>query len=148
MDSYWWLAGHNVKLDVFRALESLTSLLSGKQDTLVSGTNIKTINGSSVLGSGNLAVSGSGGGGITSATVSISTPAIESSVTVTDAAITATDRINVTWGNCSQSDENHPGMGEVGFNAIAGTGNFSLEIYSTDQSMLYGSYKINYSVAA
>lgn len=29
----------------------------GKQDTLVSGTNIKTINGSSVLGSGNLTVS-------------------------------------------------------------------------------------------
>ena len=31
--------------------------LSGKQNTLVSGTNIKTINGSSVLGSGNLSVS-------------------------------------------------------------------------------------------
>jgi hypothetical protein len=29
-------------------------LLSGKQDTLVSGTNIKTINGESVLGSGDL----------------------------------------------------------------------------------------------
>jgi len=34
----------------------ITSLLSGKQNTLVSGTNIKTINGSSVLGSGDLAV--------------------------------------------------------------------------------------------
>ena len=32
----------------------------GKQDTLVSGTNIKTINGASVLGSGDLTVSGSG----------------------------------------------------------------------------------------
>lgn len=36
----------------------ITSLLSGKQDTLVSGTNIKTINGASVLGSGDLTVSG------------------------------------------------------------------------------------------
>ena len=38
-----------------------------KQDTLVSATNIKTINGSSVLGSGNLVVTGSGAswGGIT-----------------------------------------------------------------------------------
>lgn len=35
-----------------------------KQATLVSGTNIKTINGSSVLGSGDLAISGGGGGGI------------------------------------------------------------------------------------
>lgn len=35
--------------------------LGTKQDTLVSGTNIKTINGSSILGSGNLVVSGGGG---------------------------------------------------------------------------------------
>ena len=34
------------------------STFNNKQDTLVSGTNIKTINGSSVLGSGNLAVGG------------------------------------------------------------------------------------------
>lgn len=33
--------------------------LAAKQDTLVSGTNIKTINGSTVLGSGDLTVSGS-----------------------------------------------------------------------------------------
>lgn len=33
--------------------------ISGKQDTLVSGTNIKTINGSSVLGSGDLTISAS-----------------------------------------------------------------------------------------
>jgi hypothetical protein len=34
---------------------------NGKQNTLVSGTNIKTINGSSVLGSGDLVVGGGGG---------------------------------------------------------------------------------------
>lgn len=38
----------------------LQSELDDKQDTLVSATNIKTINGSSVLGSGDLAVGGSG----------------------------------------------------------------------------------------
>ncbi len=37
----------------------LQTALDGKQETLVSATNIKTINGSSVLGSGNLVVSGS-----------------------------------------------------------------------------------------
>ena len=36
----------------------LQTALDGKQDDLVSGTNIKTINGSSVLGSGDLVVSG------------------------------------------------------------------------------------------
>lgn len=32
--------------------------ISGKQDKLVSGTNIKTINGTSILGSGNIVISG------------------------------------------------------------------------------------------
>ena len=36
-----------------------------KQDTLVSGTNIKTVNGSSLLGSGNLEITSWGGGGAT-----------------------------------------------------------------------------------
>ena len=35
--------------------------ISNKQDTLVSGTNIKTINGESILGSGNIAISGGSG---------------------------------------------------------------------------------------
>ena len=45
----------------------LDTALSGKQATLVSGTNIKTINGVSVLGSGDIIVSG-GIGGSTGAT--------------------------------------------------------------------------------
>ncbi|MBK9497427.1 MAG: hypothetical protein IPO08_23475 [Xanthomonadales bacterium] len=45
------------------AFGKLQAQVSGKQDTLVSGTNIKTLNGQSLLGSGNLAVSGGGGGG-------------------------------------------------------------------------------------
>jgi hypothetical protein len=51
------------------AVETVSTFISdgGGQVALVSGTNIKTINGSSVLGSGNLVVSGSGTawGGIT-----------------------------------------------------------------------------------
>lgn len=39
--------------------------LSGKQDTLVSGTNIKTINNQSILGEGNIEIQGGGGGSIT-----------------------------------------------------------------------------------
>jgi hypothetical protein len=33
-----------------------------KQDALVSGVNIKTVNGTSLLGSGDLVISGGGGG--------------------------------------------------------------------------------------
>lgn len=39
--------------------------LEDKQDTLVSGTNIKTINGTSILGSGNISIEGGSGSGTT-----------------------------------------------------------------------------------
>lgn len=42
----------------------IKAALSGKQDALVSGTNIKTINNQSLLGSGNITISGGGGGGL------------------------------------------------------------------------------------
>lgn len=44
--------------------DAVFDALAGKQDSLVSGTNIKTVNGSSILGSGDLSVSGSGGSSI------------------------------------------------------------------------------------
>lgn len=42
----------------------VTNAINGKQATLVSGTTIKTINGESVLGSGNITISGGGGDSI------------------------------------------------------------------------------------
>lgn len=47
--------------------------LSVKQNTLVSGTNIKTINGQSLLGSGNITISGGGGSSLTYADFSDNT---------------------------------------------------------------------------
>jgi hypothetical protein len=52
--------------DITGTLSNQTDLqnaLDAKQETLVSATNIKTINGTSVLGSGDLPISGGGGGG-------------------------------------------------------------------------------------
>lgn len=40
----------------------ITNALDDKQDSLISGTNIKTINGNSILGYGNLIISGGSGG--------------------------------------------------------------------------------------
>lgn len=39
-------------------IDTLETAVATKQDTLVSGTNIKTINNNSILGSGNLSISG------------------------------------------------------------------------------------------
>ena len=49
---------------VSRVSEVITAIgvaIKGKQDNLVSGTNIKTINSQSLLGSGNIVISGGGG---------------------------------------------------------------------------------------
>jgi len=43
------------------AITGLETALNGKQDTLVSSTNIKTINGNTLLGPGDLVISGGGG---------------------------------------------------------------------------------------
>lgn len=53
-------AAWNAKADV-SAVTAISDSLSGKQDTLVSGTNIKTINNTSLLGSGNIDIQGGGG---------------------------------------------------------------------------------------
>lgn len=42
-------------------IEEILDSVEGKQDKLVSGTNIKTINGTSLLGSGDIVISGGGG---------------------------------------------------------------------------------------
>ena len=59
--------------------------MANKQNLLVSGTNIKTINGQSLLGNGNIAISSSGGSsGGSSSNISI---------TVNDANYTATNNV-------------------------------------------------------
>lgn len=42
-------------------ITGLSSAIAAKQDTLVSGTNIKTVNGQSLLGAGDLTIAGGGG---------------------------------------------------------------------------------------
>lgn len=54
-------AGH-LNLSDYYTQSQVNSLLSSKQATLVSGTNIKTINGVSILGSGNITIETEGGG--------------------------------------------------------------------------------------
>ena len=53
----------NDHLVISSSLNDLNTRLNTKQDTLVSGTNIKTINNQSILGSGNITLTGGSGGG-------------------------------------------------------------------------------------
>ena len=54
----------------YSGLNAISTTIGNKQDKLVSGTSIKTINGESLLGSGNIAISGGGGETLTEADIS------------------------------------------------------------------------------
>jgi hypothetical protein len=67
----------------------VTTAISGKQDTLVSGTNIKTINNQSLLGSGNIDIQG--GGSYTAGTgidITNDVISVDSSIVTTNTAQT------------------------------------------------------------
>lgn len=51
-------AADSLLVAVGKLQKQINDLFSGKQDTLVSGTNIKTVNGSTLLGAGDLVVAG------------------------------------------------------------------------------------------
>ena len=59
-------ADYSTDDDSYPTCKAVKQVLTGKQDTLVSGTNIKTINNESVLGQGNINVSGGGADIVTS----------------------------------------------------------------------------------
>jgi hypothetical protein len=50
--------GDSLRNGFIKTNDNFTELYSGKQNTLISGTNIKTINGNSLLGSGDLTITG------------------------------------------------------------------------------------------
>ena len=78
---------------------------NNKQDLLVSGTNIKTINGSSVLGSGNLVVSG--GGGSAANTVAVA-PTSDNFITLgTPTAVEYVPSSNITFSGSLILDANN-----------------------------------------
>lgn len=69
-----------------KQISDAVTAIGGKQDTLVSGTNLKTVNGNSLLGGGDLAVSG-GGADNSTETVAISSGALNLSATTKEVIV-------------------------------------------------------------
>jgi hypothetical protein len=78
----------------FGYLDGVTSAIQtqidGKQATLVSGTNIKTINGATVLGAGDLTITGNPPSGVSGA------------IQFTDGSAFASDAANLFWNNTTK----------------------------------------------
>jgi hypothetical protein len=83
---------------------SVTTALATKQDSLVSGTNIKTINSTSLLGSGNITIAANPSG-------------VSGAIQFSNGSAFASDAANLFW------DDTNNRLG-VGTNAPSATGHF------------------------
>lgn len=82
---------------------TVTTTLSGKQETLVSGTNIKTVNGTSILGSGDIVVAAGASQIVTTAktiTEDFTVASTENAMSIGD--ITIADGVTVTVSSGSR----------------------------------------------
>lgn len=113
---------------------ALTNL--GAQATLVSGTNIKTINGSSILGSGDLSISGGGGASATKVTVYTS-----GSGTFTKDANTLFAQIYVTGGGGGGGGCDSDGTSASGSGG-GGGGGTAIKLFSSAQLGSTASYAV------
>lgn len=120
-----------------------SGLAASKQDTLVSGTNIKTINGSTILGSGNLSL-------ITQTEVDFGiTPLYEQTFSIANAAAGIGSKIiaSVAYDAPTGKDLDEIEMDDFVVkcgNATAGF--FDMLIKSVDGSFLADKFKINYLI--
>lgn len=98
-------------------IAALQTALSGKQETLVSGTNIKTINNTSILGSGNITVgsdmSHTGNTTATSGTVNVTFAAYQRCSTF----ITANGDVNLSIA-CNNTSDNYIWIYNAGSSSI------------------------------
>ena len=98
---------------------AITAATSTKQDTLVSGTNIKTINNESILGEGNITIQGGSGGGkaVSAGTnISITTGETADTINCTLPISANGSSIIIKYGSNSASSNNN-------FSQVFGSGN-------------------------
>lgn len=74
-------------IPTYEEFEELQGVVGEKQNTLVSGTNIKTVNGESILGEGDITVEG-GSGGVGAKTVTITYTASDVGINTTTRTVT------------------------------------------------------------
>lgn len=134
------------------------SIFNGKQDLLVSGTNIKTINGSTILGSGDLAVTASNGVNTIRVSGANVTTTSTSASTITGLTITPTaNKSYEFWGFLIFSNTTAGGTkfglsstsNSIQLNIIAAsTANTFASAYTTSQALTGQSFGNNTTYSA
>lgn len=126
---------------------AITAATSTKQDTLVSGTNIKTINSQSILGEGNITIQGGSGGKAVSAgtNISITTGETADTINCTLPISTTSSKVNLTLFSNSQEIQN-PYSVNFGYSNSFGVNPTWIYNYGTSNSTpMYGNkYYVNF----
>lgn len=78
---------------ITNAISDISKLKTGKQDNLVSGTNIKSINGTSLLGSGDIIIESGGG----ASGVQLSSPSTATNGTITQGQLTTLQESDLNY---------------------------------------------------
>lgn len=119
--------------DVNKPVSTATqTALNLKQTALVSGTNIKTINGASVLGSGNITISGGDVAGETFAAASKAAPVDADALPLVDSAASNTLK-KLTWASLKTTLASvFSRLGST--NTFTGINTFSGSVYAADIS--------------
>jgi len=119
-----------------------SGLAASKQDTLVSATNIKTINGNSLLGSGNIVIANPV---ITSVDVNFGTFGYSAFIDIIDATVTISTKLMVSLVGAASGRD----FDELEFSPIipsyvmnAGVG---FKIYAVAPNGADGTFTINYT---
>ena len=123
---------------------AIAAAVSGKQDTLVSGTNIKTINNESILGSGNIDIQG--GGVNVVQTTGTSTTDVMSQDAVTTAINEKADKSTAGGGLRTSSTNNYDILQLHNQNSQDITGYYNIVSFSkiNDEHIIHqGSYNPN-----
>lgn len=108
---------------------AITAATSTKQDTLVSGTNIKTINGETLLGEGNITIQGGGSGG----------KAVKGGTNISVTTGETADTINCTLPITAGTNSNGKGI-IIGDSECSASGTYSISI--GHNSDVNGSYSL------
>ncbi len=130
-----------------QAISTVTGLqtaLDGKQASLVSATSIKTINGVSVLGSGDLTVSGGATKG--TATVTASNNRMELSETVAATGVTGSSVVLLSIAPHADSDENDAEMLDI-LSMSAAPGTDQITVKMAFAAPTAGAIKLNWMAA-
>ena len=119
--------------------------LGDKQDTLVSGSNIKTINGASVLGSGDIVIAGGGGSTLSGSIVAnLTTARFEHEQSLAVDGVTAANRIFLSIAPHLDADENHETM--LDMVTLSGSPDTDLiNISMTFSQLTRGDIRLNWS---